>query len=234
MHGHNGVSNSQSSRFGGGQNSQSLNPISGNSGLNLNQKLKNSATRDNMTNADRRPMLGAITKPRFALNQYDGPNSHTQQQQNATEPTLQPGQQMSNPSSIPKHKNLTLNNNSEKKFINSERISFERPNQASESAKRDSKEGFNTNTNKSEARSQSRTIGQFIPAQSTNSMTNVSQNQHLQMSGTQQRAHILKQSKSNITSKTIGLMQQRMLKTASNSNDQTTEQILKQAQYITS
>lgn len=54
------------------------------------------------------------------------------------------------------------------------------------------------------------------------------------MSGTQQRAHILKQSKSNITSKTIGLMQQRMLKTASNNNDQTTEQILKQAQYITS
>lgn len=43
-------------------------------------------------------------------------------------------------------KNITLNNNSEKKFVNSERISFERPNQASESAKRESKEGFNTNT----------------------------------------------------------------------------------------
>lgn len=78
--------------------------------------------------------------------------------------------------SIPMQKNLTLNNNSEKKFQNSERMSFERANQASESAKRDSKEGFNTNTHKSEARSQSRTIGQFIPVQNTNSMTSVSQN----------------------------------------------------------
>ena len=49
-------------------------------------------------------------------------------------------------------------------------------------------------------------------------MTSVSQNQHLQMSGTQQRAHVLKQSKSNITSKTIGMLQQRMLKTASNND----------------
>jgi len=73
------------------------------------------------------------------------------------------------------HKNLTLNNNSEKKFVNSERISFERPNQASESAKRESKEDFNSNNaQKSEARSQSRTIGQFIPAQASNSMTNMS------------------------------------------------------------
>lgn len=53
------------------------------------------------------------------------------------------------------------------------------------------------------------------------------------MSGTQQRAHVLKQSKSNITSKTIGMLQQRMLKTASN-GDNTTENILKQAQYISS
>lgn len=66
---------------------------------------------------------------------------------------MQPGQQMTNSAASQKHKNLTLNNNSEKKFVNSERISFERPNQASESAKRDSKEGFNTNTHKSEARS---------------------------------------------------------------------------------
>ena len=100
-----------------------------------------------MTNADRRPMLTAITKPRFTSNQYDGQGNQSQPV-NATEPTLPSSHQpmISSTTTVPMQKNITLNNNSEKKLVNSERISFERPNQASESAKRESKDGFNTNT----------------------------------------------------------------------------------------
>ena len=116
-----------------------------------------------------------------------------------TEPTLQAGSGIH----VPMHKNMTLTNtNDKRKYVNSERQSHE---DTERYAVAEAREGFSTGKN--EGRSQSRTIGHFIPTQSTNSINNASSNnQHLHLSGTQQRAHILKQSKSNITSKTIGIM----------------------------
>ena len=81
---------------------------------------------------------------------------------------------------------MSQNIASEKKFINSERVSHEKPAaHHSESLKplpnQDVSGGFSTHKNE---RSISRTIGQFIPSQQTSSMNNVSQNQHLQLSGT--------------------------------------------------
>jgi len=181
--------------------SNSIQPMSNgqlnlNLNLNLNQKLKSTATRENLTNSDRRPMLTAITKPRFNSNRFEESSNNG----NATEPTL--GSFPVGTQNQTSFKNLTLNHNSDKKFDNSERNQTEKA--VTDLTPMGTAEGFNSQSG--EGRSQSRTATQQLPHPTLiGSTTNGSH--HLQLSGSQQRSNVLKQSKSNITSKTIGLMQ---------------------------
>ena len=110
--------------------------------MHLNSKLKAAPTRDSLTQGERRPMLTSIPKPRFASNRNED-------QGTSTEPTLQPTTQLMQGTIL--EKNLTLNENGERKFVNSERISIERASKNTDSVKRDGKDNFNSHKN--EARS---------------------------------------------------------------------------------
>ena len=115
--------------------------------MHLNQKLKAAPTRDSLTHGERRPMLTSIPKPRFASNRNEDPVSHNHG--TSTEPTLQPTTQLMQATIL--EKNLTLNENGERKYVNSERVSIDRASKNTDSVKRDTKDNFNSHKN--EARS---------------------------------------------------------------------------------
>ena len=90
-----------SSRFQNNPNNSSLNT---NQQISINGKLNNNQ-KNYLTNADRRPMLSAIQKPRYAgAARYEDENFNGSQSGS----------------------NLLLSSQSDKKFVNSERLSLER------------------------------------------------------------------------------------------------------------
>ena len=112
--------------------------------MHLNSKLKGAPTRDSLTHGERRPVLTSIPKPRFASNRNEDPVSSNQG--TSTEPTLQPTTQLMQGTIL--EKNMTLNENGERKFVNSERISLDRASKNTDSVKRD-----NFNSLKNETKS---------------------------------------------------------------------------------
>ena len=180
-----------SSRFQNNPNNNSLNAnqhISINSKLNTNQK-------NYLTNADRRPMLSAIQKPRYAgAQRYEDENFNGSQSGS----------------------NLLLSSQSDKKFVNSERLSLERRSYDHVRAEKGgNNEGFST-TN--DAKAQSRSFAQFIPPQSNVTGSDLT-GQQQKLAVSQQRSHVLQKGSKSLQAKTIGTMHQRMAIKSANLND---------------